>query len=132
MAAAAPPPSPRSRIRCSSASRRSWSFRPQAYGDLKQSTVAINFQIVWMRPLTDRFDLSVFGGPSIIRVKQDIASATAEDRIPCPTIESQSETTGKAGTVGVDLSYRLNDRYGVGGFVRYAGGAVDLPCRRRT
>jgi len=35
--------------------------------------------------------------------------------------------TWKAGTIGVDLNYRMNDRYSLGGFVRYAGGKVDLP-----
>jgi hypothetical protein len=102
-------------------------FNPDAYGDLSQSTVAINFQIVYMKPITDRLDLSVFGGPSVIRVKQELASATAaEDSVAA--VESQSKTTGKAGTVGADLSYRLNNRYGVGGFIRYAGGSVDLPA----
>ena len=74
-----PRPSRPSRTRCSSATPTLISFPPEAYGDLKQSTVAINFQIVWMRPLTDRLDLSVFGGPSIIRVRQEFASATAEE-----------------------------------------------------
>ena len=88
--------------------------------------MAINFQIVWMRPLTDRLDLSVFGGPSIIRVRQELASATAEENSVRGLIEPSRRLTPKAGTVGVDLSYRLTDRYGVGGFVRYAGGQVDL------
>jgi hypothetical protein len=101
-------------------------FPPEVYGDLKQSTVAINFQIVWMRPLTDRFDLAVFLGPSVIRVKQELASATAEVN-SVATTETESKTTAKAGTVGVDVSYQMTDRYGAGAFVRYAGGSVDLP-----
>src|SRR5690242_3992570 len=40
-------------------------FSPADYGDLSQSNVAINFQIVYMRPLTSRLDLQLFGGPSI-------------------------------------------------------------------
>jgi hypothetical protein len=102
-------------------------FPADAYGDANQSNVAINFQIVWLRPLTDRFDLAVFAGPSILHVKQDVASATPTQNTAA-TLESQSKTTGKAGTVGVDLAYRLNDRYGIGGFIRYLGGQVDLPA----
>jgi hypothetical protein len=80
---------------------------------------------MWMRGLTDRLDLAIFGGPSIIRVKQDLASAT-ETAEATARIEEQSKTTVKAGTVGADLTYRVTDRYGIGGFVRYAGGKVNL------
>lgn len=98
------------------------------YSDLKQSNVAINFQIVWMAPITDRLDFAVFGGPSVVRVKQELAGAVPSGSSAATAVESQTETTAKAGTVGVDLTYRLNERYGVGGFVRYAGGQVDLPA----
>lgn len=101
-------------------------FSASDYGDLSQTDVAVNFQAVWMKPLTDRIELWLFGGPSIIRVRQDVASAT-ETVNPTAAIKSESKTTAKAGTIGVDLSYRLNPRYSVGGFVRYAGGEVDLP-----
>ena len=102
-------------------------FSPEDYGDLNQTNVAINFQVVYMWPLSDRFDLQLSGGPTIIHVSQDIASATPEENSTA-TIESQSATSGKAGNVGVDLAYKLNNRYGVGGFVRYLGGQVDLPA----
>jgi hypothetical protein len=96
------------------------------YGDLSQVTTAVNFQVVWIRPLTDKLDLWLFIGPSIIRVSQEVAAAT-ETPDPTAAIQNESETTAKAGTVGVDVSYRLNDRYSAGIFVRYAGGEVDLP-----
>jgi hypothetical protein len=101
-------------------------FSPSDYGDLKQSNVAINFQLVYIWPLTNRIDLQVFGGPSIVHVSQDIATATPVENSTA-TIESQSATSGKSGSVGIDLAYNLNTRYGVGGFVRYLGGQVDLP-----
>ena len=102
-------------------------FDASQYGDLQQTNVAINFQIVWMKTIRPRLDLAAFGGPSVIHVSQDIASATPVLNTT-PTVERQTATTGKAGTVGVDLTYRMNDRYGVGGFVRYLGGSVDLPA----
>lgn len=101
------------------------SFGPGDYGDLTQTTQSVNFMAVWMMPLTARFDLAVFGGPSVVRVKQEMASVSTAS--PVAAVDSQSKTTGKAGIGGVDLSYRLNERYGVGGFVRYAGGKADLP-----
>jgi hypothetical protein len=101
-------------------------FPASDYGDLSHTDTAVNFQAVWIKPLTNKLDLWLFGGPSIIHVNQEVASAT-ETQNPIATIEKDSGTTGKAGTIGVDLNYRLNARYSVGGFVRYAGGKVDLP-----
>jgi hypothetical protein len=101
-------------------------FSASDYGDLGQTSTAINFQAVWIKRLTDQLDLSLFAGPSIIHVSQEVASAT-ETASATPAIKSESETTAKAGTIGADLSYRMNERYSVGAFVRYAGGEVDLP-----
>jgi hypothetical protein len=102
-------------------------FPAEVYGDLKQSTVAVNFLVVWMRPLTDRIDLSVSLGPSVVRVKQELASATP-DVNSVATTETQSKTTAKAGMIGVDLGYQITDRYGVGGFIRYLAAEADLPA----
>jgi hypothetical protein len=101
-------------------------FSASDYGNLSQTGTALNIQAVWIKPLTDKVDLWLFAGPSIIHVSQQIASAT-ETQAATATIKSESANTGKAGTIGIDLNYQLNDRYRVGGFVRYAGGEVDLP-----
>src|SRR4051812_35659237 len=68
------------------------SFDASQYGDLKQTSVAINFQIVWMRSISPKFDLAAFGGPSVIHVSQDIASASPVLN-STPTVERQSGTT---------------------------------------
>jgi hypothetical protein len=108
------------------------SFKPfsGSVSDLKQSDVSVNFQAVWDRAITDRLALLVFGGPSIIHVKQDIASATVDVGTGNPTtaVDTQSATTGKAGSIGADVAYKVTDRYGIGVFVRYLGGSVDLPA----
>lgn len=44
-----------------------------------------------------------------------------------PTSTSESGTTGKAGNVGLDLSYLVTTNYGIGAFIRYAGGELNLP-----
>jgi len=102
-------------------------FDASQYGDLKQTGVAINFQFVWMRPLTSKLDFALLLGPSIIHVSQDIATATPVVNSTA-VVERQTGTTGKAGTGGIDLTYRMNNRYGVGGFIRYLGGEVTLPA----
>jgi hypothetical protein len=100
-------------------------FAPSDFGDLSQTNVAVNFQAVWTRPINDRFDVAVFGGPSIIHVSQDLPSVTP-DASALPIVISESGT-GAGGNVGVDVAYRVNNRYRVGAFVRYLGGSVDLP-----
>jgi hypothetical protein len=102
------------------------SFHPSDYGDLTQTGTAANFQLVWIKPLTEKLDLWGFIGPSFIHVSHEVASAT-ETANPAPSVNKDSANTWKAGTVGIDLNYKMNDRYSVGGFVRYAGGEVDLP-----
>ena len=102
------------------------SFTASDYGDLTQTGTAANFQLVWIKPLTEKLALWGFAGPSFIHVSQEVASAT-ETANPAPAVNKDSGNTWLAGTVGIDLNYKMNDRYSVGGFVRYAGGQVDLP-----
>jgi hypothetical protein len=102
-------------------------YGPDAFGDLKQTDVSINITAVWMHPLSDRLDITGFAGPSIIHVSQEIASITGT-AAATPTVEKQSKVTAKAGSAGIDLTYKVNPRYSVGGFVRYLGGEVDLPA----
>ena len=92
--------------------------------DLKQSNVGVDFQLVWTRPITDRFRLSVFGGPTIIHVSQDVGTITDSGGF---SSEHQSATTAKAGNIGADTVFDITKRFGVGIFVRYAGGKADLP-----
>jgi len=99
--------------------------------DMGQTTVAVNFQAVYMLPLTDRMDLSFFLGPSVLHVKQDFVSATVASGTQNLSISpsGESATTAKAGTLGFDLSYKVTGPFRAGIFVRYAGGKVDLPSR---
>jgi hypothetical protein len=99
-------------------------FSASDYGDLNQATHSVNFMVVWTYPLTTKINLAFFGGPSVVYVKQDFASVSTESATAA--IDQVSKTTGKAGNGGVDLTYTLNNRYGVGGFVRYNGGKADF------
>jgi hypothetical protein len=97
--------------------------------DLHQRTVGLNLQLVWMMPIAERLDLVLAGGPSVIYVRQDIASVSVEPNTQDVSlrVQRESKTTIKAGNVGADVRYRFNERYGFGIFLRYAGGQVDLP-----
>ncbi len=97
--------------------------------DLSQSVIGFNFQVFFTQPITDRIDLTFSGGPSIIHVKQEVAAATVAPNSTTATLSvaEESKTTGKAGNVGVDVSYRIGSTWGLGGFIRYAGGKAALP-----
>ena len=97
--------------------------------DLKHSEQAVNFLGVWMVPVTDKIDVGVSFGPSIITVKQDLPS-TLTVAEPGPTVsslttESAKKTVGGI-NLGVDVTYLVTKQYGVGGFLRYAWGSADL------
>jgi hypothetical protein len=97
--------------------------------DAKHSEKAVHLQAIWTVPVTDKMDASFAFGPSFINVSQDVVTGitvAAGTQNATPLTETQSGTA-KGFHIGADLSYMLNPRYGVGGFIRYVGGSVDLP-----
>lgn len=98
--------------------------------DLKRSELNVAPHAVWVTPLTDKIDLAVAVGISIIKVSQDLAT-TLNDPPRGTQAVTVSATTEKGTAVGpylgVDVIYGLTPRYGFGGYVRYAAGKVDLP-----
>jgi hypothetical protein len=96
---------------------------------LGQTDVAVNLQVVWLQPVTDKLDVAIALGPSLIHVKQDIAtpSVVAGTQDIASATTSESKSTGKGGSASLDVSYKVTSRYGAGVFVRYLGGEVDLP-----
>ena len=98
--------------------------------DLSQSTLGINLHVVYTMPVGDRFDFSVSIGPTIIRTKLEVGQLTVTPNSQTVTLStaSQSKTTAKAGNLGFDFTFRVNELYNVGLFARYAGGEVDLPA----
>jgi opacity protein-like surface antigen len=103
---------------------------PTVPTDLKQTAIGFDLDFIYTLPLTDRVDFSLSAGPTFLHVSQDVASVqvTPNSTAVSVAVESQSKSTGKAGNVGVDISYRFTEHYGGGLFARYAGGEVDLPA----
>ena len=96
--------------------------------DLGQSAVFINFQLVWMAPINDKLDFAIALGPSIMHASQDIPSVSVANGTQTTTITTASEsvTTGKAGTIGFDVSYKLSGQYRAGILVRYQAGEANF------
>jgi hypothetical protein len=97
--------------------------------DLKRTEIGIHPQLLWTRPLTDRMDLALAGGPSFFRVSQDVLDGVTvapgtQDATPS---SGTQKGTANGFNVGADVTYTLTPRYGIGGFLRYAKGSIDLP-----
>lgn len=90
---------------------------------------AINITGTWMMPVTDKVDVGFQFGPTIFMVSQDLP-AGFDIQEPVPTITSTALENVSKTTVGihfgVDVTYLVTPRYGVGVLARYAWGSADL------
>lgn len=97
--------------------------------DLKHTERGIHLQAVWLFPVTDRIDVALSAGPSIIRVSQDLTPTVT---VPARTQNINVVKETQSGTAfgvnaGFDGTFMFTPRIGAGLFARYAGGSVDLP-----
>ena len=107
--------------------------RPRAVSttltDAKHRQTAINLTGTWMMPVTDKIDVGFQFGPTIFLVSQDVPG-TIQVAEPGPTVTSAALTKDDHTTVGVhfgiDATYLVTPRYGVGLLVRYSVGSVDI------
>lgn len=98
-------------------------------GDAEHTEQAIHLQGVWMVPVTDTFDVGVGFGPTIFMIKQDIPTALSVSE-PGPTVSSVTVSDVSKTTVGfhagVDMTYLVTRRAGIGVNARYVWGSADL------
>ena len=100
--------------------------------DAHHSQTAINLTGTWVMPITDKIDIGYQFGPTIFLVSQDLPGAPAPGAItePGPVVSSLPLETVDNTTVGihfgVDLTYMVTPRFGVGGIARYSWGSADL------
>ncbi len=97
--------------------------------DANHSEKTFHIQAIWTMPVTDKMDASFSFGPSFINASQEMVTNISVEpgtQNATPLTETQSDTANGF-NIGADLSYLLTPRYGIGGFLRYVGGSVDLP-----
>lgn len=106
--------------------------RPRTVGEavsgLEHQELGIHIQAVWFKTLSEKIDVALSAGPSIINVKHDLVTATVSTGTQALVT---AKTTEKKNAFGVNVGgegiYKLSPGLGVALFVRYAGGKVDLP-----
>jgi hypothetical protein len=103
--------------------------------DRKETAAHIN--IGWVFPISNKFDVMIYGGPSFFRLTQDVISNVVpnESGATATTIGSTITTTERNKSVtgynaGLDATYILwsNDsiRLGAGGFLRFSQASTEV------
>ena len=93
-----------------------------------------HLQLTWLIPLSPRADLSIFAGPSLFYVRQDLVSALAlRESFPYDTVGISGINTVRkskatiGGNVGADVTVMVWRYFGVGASGRYARGSLKMP-----
>ena len=95
---------------------------------LTRREIGYHPQIVWSTPWTGKkFNISLFAGPSFVRLQQNLIAATIDANQNVTTSTTNESGMAFGGHAGVDATRPMSDRWGVGFFARYVLGAVDLP-----
>lgn len=83
----------------------------------------------WMIPVTDKIDVGLAFGPTIFSVKQDVPNGV-EVTEPGPSVSRVNvgsiDETAVGIHLGVDVTYLITPRLGVGGLARFTRGSVDV------
>jgi len=102
---------------------------------LEHSENQWHLDAVWKQPVTTQFDISVFLGPTIFNVKQDVVSGITVNEVGPPfteatlagiTTERASKSSGGF-NIGVDGTYMFTPMIGAGALIRFVTGSVDMP-----
>lgn len=100
---------------------------------LTHEETAVHVEATWMIRLGDKVDVSAFGGPSYIQLKQDLVRQVSyTESYPYDTAtfggaDKVSHTKAKVGfNVGADVAYMLTKRIGLGGSIRYTRVSLQL------
>lgn len=90
---------------------------------------AIHVTGTWMMPVTDKIDVGFAFGPTFFSVKQEVPSGVDVTE-PGPSITRVNVTSVDESTVGfhlgVDVTYLVTPRIGVGGLARFTRGSIDI------
>lgn len=93
---------------------------------LKRSEFGTHIRVVYFIPVNDKLDIAISGGPSFIRLSQDIPAGSVPSGQNLNVSVANQTATASGGNIGADVNYLIKPHYGAGFFMRYAGGTVDL------
>jgi hypothetical protein len=101
-----------------------------AFG-VRRAEVGVHTDLVYLAAVSDRIEIMFQGGATFFQVKQDLVSdVTFSEAYPFDTARFSRASTvqvtaSKVGyNTGVDISWRMSRRWGIGGLVRYSRARV--------
>lgn len=111
--------------------------RPRSFSatvsDLERSQQALLFSLAWTVPVGSRAEVTLSGGPSQVRVSQDVVAdvSLSETGAPFTSVSAAVKSSSTKGTamgvhVGADGSYFMTKQLGIGAFVRYLTGSAEI------
>lgn len=92
-------------------------------------------------PQVEGLDVSIYGGPSYINLSQGVIHDVGVAEAGGPPFASVNVTqiqvgeqvkNGWGGHVGADVAYMFTPVFGLGGFVRFSGGSLDVQAGDQT
>lgn len=106
---------------------------------LERTDMAVHIHAMWLLPLTETLQMTVFGGPTWFNVNQQaVKTVGLVESYPYDTVALGDVTTERqkgsrfGANAGFDLSFFFNDHLGIQGLVRYAQGTVKLTSGSAT
>lgn len=97
--------------------------------DVTHREQAFHITGTWMIPVTDKVDVGIAFGPTIFNVNQDVPNGVDVTE-PGPSITRVNvDDVGETAVgfhLGVDVTYLLTPRIGVGGLARYTRGSTEI------
>jgi hypothetical protein len=106
---------------------------PVSLDDLSHSEQFINLTLTYFKPLTDKFDVALSAGPSIVHASQEFLSGQLSDDGNSITILPDDQGGWGFGlNIGGDVTYLVTPRYGVGVLLRYTYGKVGMDAADLT
>ena len=102
---------------------------------LNHQQIGVHLPLVYMLPVSERVLVAVSAGPSWFRLRHDaLDSVTLAGEIaPYTAVEitdfasTEEEGSGLGYNAALDVTYLLTRYFGVGLFLRYTGGSVEMP-----
>ena len=102
---------------------------------LNHQQIGVHLPLVYMIPVSERVHVAVSAGPSWFQLRHDaLATVTRGDEVAPYTAVSLTDFTtavekgtGIGYNAALDVTYLLTRYFGVGLFLRYTGGSVEMP-----
>lgn len=105
-----------------------------AVAAFKHVETALHVKALFLVPITPRFDLAFFAGPTWLRVTQDLATGIeAAEEAPFTTVKIANVKTAPStvdrigANAGMDATFFIKPLIGIGVTARYTYGVVPLP-----